>query len=421
MAWIGQLIGAGGGVAAASMQPDSTTATTSSTNTPAPWSDVGTGVDELFDEFMGTMTGGPEGNINNDMGYWVDREQALYQELLGSSKVRAKQLNDLNKNNEKSWRKASAYEEFKNTGDQQKLLSSLNGYVPHDELVKIINGDINIDEAISINKGLATQYQQEKEAQFPELKGMYSGTDKSGAAISKNPTLKEMMAEDTASQKDASTKYLEDMGVLTKDTTSGLDNLLGDYNAGMGEQMGRSTDATNNYSSSLDQISGDAKAPAFNILMGNKSIPVQTKRQLALAELLKGVESDKLSGTRDDINYQTSGLGSLYDTGASNLGAKLGLNSDQAGRELNVATEYTPNKADIDYFQNTLWPMIQSFQSNRFGSGTTTESATTPTSAAEKINTGLSVGTKLNDLFKSLNLGGKKEDKTSTDTTPIWA
>lgn len=418
MSWIGPLIGAIGGVGAAAMQDDDTSATTTSTNAPASWKSIGAGADDLWNEFIGTFSGSSGMPGGKDFGAI---ETALHEELKSSNPGRLSLLQETNSNI--SRRQAALNYLTKNggptsyiddkTGKRVEITNDAAAYAyvpanmdPNDRegYVKFLTEDIN-------KRAL------DKESAFPELKGMYSEGLWAGDTGTKGKTLKDMMAEDTASQKDASTKYLEDMGVITKDTTSGLDTLLGDYNTGLKGQMDRSTEASGGYSSALDKIAGDAKTPAFNLLMGKKSVPIQTNRQMKLAELLKDTEGDKYKGTREDIDFQTTGLGSLYDTGTKNLGAKFDLNSDQLGRELNVATEYTPNKSSLDYFDK-LWPIIQSFQGNRFGSGTVTDTASVPTSFAEKLNTGINVGTKLNDLFKALNLGGKKEEDKTLDYLP---
>lgn len=332
MAWIAPVASAAVGAGSALLSGGDKEASTSSSVTPALWDSLGGGANDLWAEFMGSVKGGVPGAVN-----YVAKEQSL--------------LDAWERGNPGKFRALSAIDRQINS-KQAEYEAALRGE-PYAPVSGIPGLPVEPKTAEQLGQELNT-LALEKERQFPELAGMYSKTYTAENVAKATPSLKERMAEDAAAQKDAATKYLEEMGVLTSDTTSGLKGAMDEYKT-------------------------QASTPAFNLLVGNKKVPIQTNRQMKLAD-------------------------SLYDKGSSNLEKLFELNSGQKGRELNVATEYTPNKSTIEYFDK-LWPIIQSFQNNRFGATSTTQNASIPTSAAERINTGIKTGSSVYDLIKSMNLG----------------
>ena len=197
----------------------------------------------------------------------------------------------------------------------------------------------------------------------------------------KSPSLQDKMNEDYDYQRQTGEDFLGEMGTA-------------------GAAMKAATAAnTGNYQGTLDQISQRAATPFMRVSLGGPSpVDIISKRQLGLADTLSQVAKDRFGagGIMNQTNYD--------------------MDSGSATRALQQGMQFTPNGADVNYFDK-LWPIIQALQANRFQtpSATQTASVTPGMSLAERMNQIAKAGQSVASLWNSFNRNPQPQPYSQAD------
>lgn len=227
--------------------------------------------------------------------------------------------------------------------------------------------------------------------------GEYSSTLPDDAT---EASLSEKMSANTEAEKTAAEEYLEEMGVISSDKIAGSEAVTEALTSTLDSLSGRSQEASESLSEALSKVSTDASTPYISVSLGGQETPLISKRQLALADTLSDIASSDYSGKMTSVDTEGDFASETYDAGIADTNLKSDTEGDQAARELNVAQEYTPYASDIEYFE-TIWPIIQAFQNNRYGASSSASTASAETSLAEQIEAGTSTASALQDLLES--------------------
>lgn len=320
MSWVASIVGIAGAAASvySSVKKSGSKAKASSTNavTPADWSDL-SGGEDMWGEFVSNWAGGDTARINNAKSKLTPDQQA---DINSMDSTYDRVQTDMEWHHKEWLRKGYGEDAWAN----------------HPQ--------------VKIWKGWLSDIDNKRIEKYPEIYGP-------NADATTPKSMKEMLGEDNAFQKDASQTAL-DSNTQTRNK----------YLADVGS-------ATDKYQTAL---ASPAMTTPFSF--DGKKMGILTRAQQKV-----GREN--------------------YDTDFANATLAGSIGEKEAGDKLQHNVLYTPNSADIQYMDK-LWPMLMQMQGFRYQTPTTTETATGgyDKTLADRVGgaaTGINqIATALGDIFK---------------------
>jgi hypothetical protein len=171
----------------------------------------------------------------------------------------------------------------------------------------------------------------------PKIESAQQRLDTLSSQSGFTPSLLQRLQENFDFRKDATDTYLDTMTGVDTDFLNSIQGETNTLNQGLGEAKSMIT------------------TPSFFLNLGGKNVGAVPGANRNSADLLSRLA-------------ETS-----YNAGINQANTGYQVGSGAAGRELTAAETYAPNTAEIDYFQNNLWPMMMQLQNLRYQTPTTTQ------------------------------------------------